>query len=247
MRKLMEKRPILHAVLWIILYIVVVNAGDALSEAAGAPYMTGILLIFLSAALLFYLRKNQRLAEYGLCRVTGQDARRVLFYIPLIVLAFIQLLEGVSRTVTAADVAVACLLMIGTGFIEEVLFRGFLYQGIRRRRGVAPAVLISGITFGLGHIVNLLRGYTSAAQAEQIVLAIAIGIALAMLVAVARSLIPGILFHIMYNITGTIGASDRIRSLHLLLAIFVIAALYALFLIRFLPKKEKAVQAGTTR
>lgn len=247
MSNLMEKKPILHAVLWIAIYIAAVNAGDAWSEATGMPYITGILLILLSAVLFAYLRKNQRLTYYGLRKVSAQDARRALFYIPLIVLAFIQLFVGVSRT-AVANVTVTCLLMAGTGFIEEMLFRGFLYQGIRRRRGVVPAILISGITFGLGHVVNLLRGYTLAEQAEQIATAVVIGIVLAMLVAISRSIVPGILFHIIFNITGTIAAPDNVfghfQTLYLLLAILVISALYAVSLIRFVPKQKDENQTA---
>jgi len=239
MSNLLVKQPILHAILWIILYVAAVNAGDVLSETTGMAYLTGVILIVLSIMLFLYLKKTQRLTYYGFCRVTVQDALRVLLYIPLAVLAFIQLVPGVPRTASLADVAAACLLMIGTGFIEEVIFRGFLYQSITQRRGSVTAILISGITFGLGHIVNLLRGYTSVVQAEQIVTAVVIGIALAMLVAIARSIIPGILFHIIFNVTGTIADTEGNAQTCLLIAILTISLLYIIWLIRFLPKRKK--------
>lgn len=239
MRNLLKKKPVLHAILWIILYIAAVNVGDMVSGTTGIACLTGVILIVLSIVLFLYLKKTQRLTYYGICKVTAQDARRALLYIPLAVLAFIQLLSGVPRTTTLADVAVSCLLMIGTGFIEEVIFRGFLYQSIAQRRGIVAAIPISGITFGLGHIVNLLRGYTSTVQAEQIVTAIVIGIALAMLVAITRSIIPGILFHIVFNITGTITDTNGNAQTRLLIAILAIGVLYTVWLIKFLPKKKK--------
>lgn len=240
MNKLMANKPILHAILWILLYIVLVNAGDALSDAMHFPYMTGILLLFLSTVLLVYLRKNRRLAYYGFCKINRQAVRRALLYLPLLALALIQLFAGISETITLTDATAACLLMVGTGFIEEAVFRGFLYQGIAQRKGIAAAVLISGITFGLGHIVNLLRGYTSVMQAEQIVIAVVIGIVLAMLVAITGSIIPGILFHIVFNITGTLANATGDAQTCLLISILAVSILYAAWLTRFVPKQNNA-------
>lgn len=240
MRKLMETKPILHAILWIVIYIAAVNAGDAASESTGISCLTGVLLTVLSAVLIFYVKKNRRVSYYGLTKMAEPDARRVLFYVPLIVLAFIQLAAGVPRTTTLADIAAACLLMIGTGFLEELIFRGFLFQGIYHRSGAARAILISGVTFGLGHIINLLRGYTSVGQAEQIVTAVVIGIVLAMLVTITRSIVPGILFHIVFNISGTVANAKSDEQTYLLIAILAIGASYAVYLIRFVPRRKDA-------
>lgn len=89
--------------------------------------------------------------------------------------------------------------MIGTGFVEEVLFRGFLFQGIYCKSGANKAIFISGITFGIGHVVNLFRGYAAVELAAQIGVAIVIGIVLALLVAVTKNILPGIFF-ILYLI-----------------------------------------------
>jgi membrane protease YdiL (CAAX protease family) len=56
----------------------------------------------------------------------------------------------------------AVLLFTGFGvvilapFAEELFFRGFLYQGVRRRLGVAWGAVISAAIFGLAHIYPLL-------------------------------------------------------------------------------------------
>ncbi|MBD5536303.1 MAG: CPBP family intramembrane metalloprotease [Lachnospiraceae bacterium] len=43
------------------------------------------------------------------------------------------------------------------GFIEEVIFRGFLFKALAENN-VKSAVIISSVTFGLGHLVNLFNG-----------------------------------------------------------------------------------------
>ena len=241
MDKLMEKKPVLHAVLWIMIYIVLVNIGDALSEQMNTAHLaTSVLLLALSVVLVLYSKKSNRIALQGIQKTTKHDMRKTLFYIPLILLAFIQFAAGIDRSLSITEIAAACILMIGTGFIEEVVFRGFLFQGICGKSGVRKAILISGITFGIGHIVNLLRGYDFAQMAGQIVVAIVVGIVLALLVAVTKNLVPGILFHITFNLSGTITNPGSGMQTYVLIAIIAVAVPYAIYLLRFVQGEKQA-------
>ncbi len=234
MTKLMEKKPILHAIIWIILYVVMVNIGDALSELAGAVNsVTSAILIAFSIVLVFYLKKNNRLEVYGLKGITKNDLHKTLFYVPLIMLVFVQYFAGLDNTLSMADIATACLLMINVGFIEELIFRGFLFQGICERSNVNRAILISGITFGFGHIVNLLRGYAFEELMAQILVAIAVGIVLALLVAITKNIVPGILFHILFNISGTITKEGSGLEVYLTIVILSISVFFAIYLYKF--------------
>jgi len=234
MKKLMETKPILHAVIWIIIYIVTVNVGDALSEmtGVGANTVTGTMLIALSIVLALYLKKNKKFDTYGIKGITKADFRKTLFYVPLILLAFMQYTAGINIELSITEIAAACFLMIGVGFIEEVVFRGFLFQGIHAK-SANRAILISGITFGIGHIVNLLRGYAYMEQMGQIIVAVGIGIALALLVAITKSIVPGILFHIVFNIGGTITKQDASQQMYMMIAIVFISLFYAIYLYRY--------------
>jgi hypothetical protein len=101
-------------------------------------------------------------------------------------------------------------------------------------------VIISGITFGLGHIVNIFRGYEALELVAQITGAIAIGLVLALLVVKTRNLIPGMLFHILFNIGGTIIVQHSSREALLLLCIIGISVLYLLFLLKHLPTSQSS-------
>ena len=237
MNNLMGKKPVLHAVLWIMIYVVLVNIGDALSKLTNVAHLpTSILLLALTVALVLYLKKNNHFEAQGIQKVTKHDVRKALFYIPLILLAFIQFLAGINRSLSITEIAIFCFLMIGTGFIEELIFRGLLFQGICGKSGVNRAILISGITFGIGHIVNLLRGYGFTEMAGQILVAIAVGIVLALLVAVTKNLVPGILFHIIFNISGTITNQDNSMQTYLLMAILAVAVPYSIYLFGFVKE-----------
>ena len=135
--------------------------------------------------------------------------------------------------------------MICVGSIEEIVFRGFLFKAIETKSGINWAIVISGITFGIGHIVNLFRGYGYAELMGQIIIAIAIGIVLALLVAITKNIVPGILFHIVFNISGAITKAGS-YEIYLMIAILSIALCYAFYLSRFLQRKNKAAEFKDT-
>ena len=49
------KNQVLHAVLWILIYVVTVNVGDLLSESFKVPYLTALCVALLSIFLGVYI------------------------------------------------------------------------------------------------------------------------------------------------------------------------------------------------
>jgi hypothetical protein len=160
----------------------------------------------------------------------------------LILLACIQFFAGIDTTLSAQKIAIIVLLMIGTGFVEEVLFRGLLFNAILAKSGMKRAVIVSGVTFGLGHIVNLLNGYSSIEQIGQIIVAVAIGIVLALLVALTNNLWPGIIFHILFNISGSVVVQDTSNQMILLVAILAIALPYGYMIYKYQQKEYNVIK-----
>lgn len=158
MRKLQDTKPLLHALIWIGIYIVAVNIGDILSEVLRFPELTSLVLIALSIVLVVYLRAAGRLAFYGLRRVQPGTLSLTLFYIPLFATLLVPFAQGLAPGLTLRTVIFAVVLMAGVGFVEEVLFRGFLLQALRGSEPLTRAIIVSGVTFGIGHILNLFRG-----------------------------------------------------------------------------------------
>lgn len=241
MRKLQDDKPLLHAMIWIAIYVVAVNVGDLLAEQLGFPGFTSLLLAALSIVLIIYLGVGGRLAFYGIRSVQPGTLPLTLFYLPLFAIAFVQYGKGLVPGLDLRTVAFAVLLVTAVGFVEELLFRGFLLQALRTRGTVTRAILISGVTFGLGHLVNLLRGYSLAEQALQLVAAILIGIALAYCVVLTKSILPGVVFHALFNLSGTLTNHsvwwDAVTVA--LMAIVMIA--YILVLRRNLVRQDQAV------
>jgi len=238
MRKLQDTKPIGHALIWIAVYILAVNIGDYLGEISGFSGMTAVVLVGLSVVLLVYLRRGDRLAFYGIRRVQQGTGRNVLYFVPLFAITFLQYGKGFAAGLDLQAVVFAVLLVTGVGFIEELLFRGFLLQALRTRGSVTRAIVISGVTFGLGHLVNLLRGSSVPDQALQLVGAIVIGIALAYCVVLTGSILPGVAFHALFNLSGTISAHSVLGDTVVIVVIVIVTLPYILFLRNRLTRME---------
>ena len=83
--------------------------------------------------------------------------------------------------------------MINIGFIEEIIFRGFLYK-MMEQDNVKTAIIVSSITFGIGHIINLLNGATLIPTLMQICYAISTGYLFVIIFYKSKSIIPCIIF-----------------------------------------------------
>ena len=98
-----------------------------------------------------------------------------------------------------------------------MLFRGFLFK-MMERDNVKSAIIVSSITFGMGHIVNLLNGAEFVSTLLQVCYAIAIGFMLVMIFYKSKSIIPCILFHAIFNSLSIFatGESNIISSIVLI-------------------------------
>lgn len=200
LEKLYNKSEIRFAVIWIIAYVVLVSAGDNLSQAFGiSKIVTLPVLVVLSVILFSFIKNNGLTEKYGLCRPQIPGAK-MLFYFPLIVLITANLWYGVALNQSPPETLLYILSMFCVGFLEEMIFRGFLFNAMAKD-GVKSAIVVSSVTFGAGHIVNLVNG--SGAQLLpnllQVMYATAVGFAFVMIYYKSKSLVPCILTHGIFN------------------------------------------------
>ena len=88
--------------------------------------------------------------------------------------------------------------MINIGFIEELIFRGFLFR-MMAKNNVKSAIIVCALTFGIGHIVNLLNGAALIPTLMQICYATAIGYLFVIIFHKSKSLVPCIITHCLVN------------------------------------------------
>ena len=244
MKKLYEKNELTFAIVWIVVYCVLQSLANPLNKVIGVAYAASAVFCVLQTVALFtFIRKNNLQKQYGLCK-TPVPARQFLYYVPLLILASGNLWNGFALNYSPAETVCRIVCMLCVGFLEEVIFRGLLFTAIAKDN-VKSAIIISSVTFGVGHIINLFNGSGMDVVNNlcQIVFAVAVGFLLVTIFYRGGSLLPCILVHSAINTLGTFANDANLTTamhlLHLAVLIAVTVA-YTLILTRTLPKAQQA-------
>ncbi len=200
MKKLYNKSRLTFSIVWIVAYCVLMSIGDGLSAEVGIEKsVTFPIALLLSVLLIAFIKRNNLTKEYGLCK-SETPTSKMLFYIPLALLMCANLWQGVSLRKSATETVLYILTMLCVGFLEEVIFRGLLFKAMAEK-GIKSAIIVSNLTFGMGHIINLFNGSGAEFLPNilQVIYAAAAGFMFVMIFYKGGSLIPCILGHGLFN------------------------------------------------
>ncbi|MCQ2431126.1 MAG: CPBP family intramembrane metalloprotease [Clostridia bacterium] len=198
MNTLYKKSEIWFAVTVIIVYVIGSGLAEQLSDTIGVPALVPLVFdLVLAAVFLCFVKKNELSMMYGLEK-SPYPAKVFLYYLPLFPIAAVNVWFGVKLNMPVPTTLMTILSMLLVGFLEELIFRGFLFCAMAKDN-VMSAVIVSSITFGIGHIVNLLRGAEIISCLLQLVYAAALGFLFVTLFRRGRSLYPCILTHGILN------------------------------------------------
>ena len=132
MRKLYENKPVLFAVLFIVLYCAVTipirgGYGDgSIQSILGLSAITAFIAVVSSIIPLW--------KKLGVA-AKAQNARMCLYFIPMIILATGNIWDGIEMHYSGAALWYAIGSMALVGFVEEMIFRGFLFRALLKKDG----------------------------------------------------------------------------------------------------------------
>ena len=248
MKKLYEKSELTFAIVCIVIYCMMQSLANTLNEIIGIEYSASAIFCVLQAVIIFaFIKKNGLLERFGLCK-SSVPPRWFLYYAPLVILGTRNFWNGAAVNLPLADTVCYIVCMLCVGFVEEVIFRGFLFKALAKDN-IKTAIIISSATFGLGHLLNLING-SGAGLAEnlfQVTGAIAIGFLFVILFYRGGSMLPCIITHSVINATSAFanetGLTIKSRILFQLI-LLVITAAYALILTKTLPENQCSNRNG---
>ena len=237
MKKLYEKNELTFAIVWIVIYCVLQSLANPLNEIIGIEYSaSAVFCILQTIVLLGFIRKNGLQKRYGLCR-SQVPAWRFLYYVPLLVLASGNLWNGFAVNYSPTETVCRIVCMFCVGFLEEVIFRGLLFASIAKDN-VKSAIIISSVTFGIGHIINLFNGSGMglAENLVQIFFAVLIGFLYVIIFWRGGSLWPCVISHGAFNSLSAFSVDGEAIGRLVILCVLTVA--YALILLKTLPRSE---------
>ena len=227
MKKIFEKHETLFCILLIVVYVVVNSY--CIQNFGVEDYRSTIINTVYSITLIVLIIKLKGVSYYGLAKVS--NLKKYLYFIPLVLIISVNLWTGINITNTPNEIIFYILTMINVGFIEEIIFRGFLFK-MMAKTNIKSAIIVSSITFGIGHIVNLLNGADLIPTLLQICYAISIGYLFVTIFYKSKSLIPCIITHSLVNALSIFNI-DNVISIYIVPVFLIILPLvYAVYINR---------------
>ena len=242
MKKIYDKDEVNFSLIWIGIYVVLFSVAENLSASIGIEkVITAPFSVALTIIMFAWIKKYNLEEKHGLCKYCG-TAKQYLYFIPLAMLATTNLWRGVKLNFSIMETILFVISMMCVGFLEEMIFRGFLFTAMRKSN-LKVAILVSSLTFGAGHIVNLLNGREVFETLCQVCYAVAIGFAFSILFYKGKSIWPCIITHSVINsLSGVANRDAENFTIKIAASVFlcVVSLAYGWYLIKSVKKCDDA-------
>jgi membrane protease YdiL (CAAX protease family) len=121
--------------------------------------------------------------------------------------------------------------MFCVGFLEEIIFRGFLFK-MMEKDNKKLAIIVSSLTFGIGHMINLLNGAELIPTLIQVCYAISVGFLFVIIFNKCKSLWPCIIAHGLTNALSIFNVNNALTLYISPIFIIVISVAYSIYIIK---------------
>ena len=225
MIKFFEKFETIICILLIVFYIVINSY--CMQNFNTTDYRTVIINTCFSIFLIGLIICLKRLKYYGFRKV--KNKKEYLYFIPLILLVFANLFNGININNTTEEIIYHILTMINIGFIEEIIFRGFLFK-MMEKEDLKIAITVNTIPFGIGHIINLFNGADLIPTLIQVVYAMCGGYMFVMLFYKSKSIIPCIITHSLINALSIFNIENEFSIYIIPIYLIIVSLLYGIYI-----------------
>jgi len=225
MKKFLEKNELFLSLSLIILYVVI---NSYCMQSFGLySYKSSIINTVFSIFLIILMIILKRTSYYGITKVT--NLKEYLYFIPLLLIISVNLWNGINISNKINEIVFYIITMLNIGFIEEIIFRGFLFK-MMAKDNVKRAIIVSSITFGIGHIINLFNGADVILTLFQVVYAISIGFLFVIIFYKSKSLIPCIITHSLVNALSVFNIDNTLSMYITPIFLTIVPIIYAIYI-----------------
>jgi len=239
MKNKIINNPLLKSISLMLGLIVVLFMAGILSAIKDIDSNITFFVAFLIVGVLeiVHIIKNKKYKTYGFKKSSFKKVN-ILYILPLFIISLIPLLAGVNPELTSYRFIYLIFYMALVAFVEEVLYRGIIFNNLKQK-SIKYAVIISAIMFGISHLITMTGGKSLIDVLNQVILAIIIGLILALIMNYTKNIYICIGYHFLNNLIVSIFDSFGIYDVHISYVLLMALILYLLFLI----KKLKDVNA----
>lgn len=227
MKESLKKYETFISISLIVIYIILNSF--CIQNFGLTSYKSIIINLLLSLIIVVFIIKHKLTKYYGLC--IFPSPKKYLYFIPLLILVSVNLWNGININYTIIEICFYVINMLIIGFLEEIIFRGFLFK-MMEKDNLKGAIIISSFTFGIGHIINLLNGAELFSTLIQICYAISIGYLFVIIFVKSGSLWPSIICHSLVNALSTFNTEGIITTYISPIVLIIIPILYSIYIVK---------------
>ena len=214
------------SVILLIFFYVLINS-FCVQKFGVTDYRSSIINTLFSAFLIILISSLGRASYYGLTK--PRNPKGFLYFLPLVLIVSVNLRNGINISNTASEILFHILTMLNIGFIEEIIFRGFLFK-MMARDNINAAIAVSSITFGIGHIVNIFNGADILPTLLQICYAMAVGYLFVVIFHKSKSIIPCIIAHSVNNSLSIFNIENNTSAYIASVFLIIVPLIYAVYI-----------------
>ncbi len=226
-KRVFEKHETLFCILLIVVYIL--SNSFCMQNFGIADPRSAIVNTALSALLALLITALKRGEYYGFAKV--KEPKKFLWFVPLVLIVSVNFWSGININHTPQEIIFHILTMLNVGFIEEVVFRGFLFR-MMQKDNLKIAILVNSLTFGIGHIINLFNGADLVPTLLQVGYATAVGYLFVTITYKSGSIIPCIIAHSLNNSFSVFNAENEISTYIVPIFLMIVPTIYAIYINR---------------
>lgn len=225
MKKFFEKNEMFISIFMIVVYLVLNSfCLDKFGMYSWQTMLANVFLSLIIAIFIFVLKLGD---YFNLTKIP--NFKKFLYFIPLFLLMSINLWGGIRLENSFSEIIFYMLSMLFVGFLEEIIFRGFLFK-MMAKDSLKSAIVVTTLTFGIGHIINLLNGADVLPTLLQIMYATATGYLFVIIVIKGKSLWPCIITHSVVNALSVFAVNNLFTSVVSPVVLTIIPIAYAIYL-----------------
>jgi len=228
MKESFKKHELSISILLIIIYVLINSY--CMQNFGLIDYRSALVNVGLSIAIIVFIIKNRLINYY--CLNSFPKANEFLFFIPLLLIISVNFWNGINIENTSLEILFYIITMICVGFLEEIIFRGFLFKAMAKDN-LKSAIIVTSLTFGIGHIVNLINGAQFIPTFMQILYSTSIGFLFVVILLKAKSLWPCIITHVLINCFAIFNNQYNTLSLYIIPVFLVVVSIsYTIYIMK---------------
>ena len=213
--------------------IVVIRGTDTLQSHC----LQGVfMMLSIAVPVIFMWITKIKPAQIGFTGMEKGSIKTVLYFVPIIASKIGFLIFRVdSNTQTIIALAFFTIMI---GLSEELYFRGIILRKLRSCFTIKQTVILSSVFFAAVHASQAFSGTGIIIVTLTIINALIFGVIASEIVILTRSIIPVIIWHVLYDFINWISVAKGTTEVTLIMIQSVIMVVYAYYLWTKLPEKQ---------